>query len=48
MTLAVPSVEVMPPRPDGAYRVGPHGGTMTVAAADAESADPVVMKIRHP
>lgn len=42
------SGQLTPPRPDGTYRVGPHGGTMTVAAADAEMADPVVMKILHP
>ncbi|RQS16255.1 hypothetical protein DIE07_01855 [Burkholderia sp. Bp9002] len=37
-----------PPQPDGAYRVGPHGGTMTVAASDADAAGPIVMKILHP
>ncbi len=36
------------PRPDGAYRVGPYGGTMTVAASDADAAGPIVMKILHP
>ncbi|KWK47950.1 hypothetical protein WT81_05530 [Burkholderia stagnalis] len=36
------------PRPDGAYRVGPYGGTMTVAASEADAAGPVVMKILHP
>ncbi|MGZ2748448.1 hypothetical protein [Burkholderia stagnalis] len=35
-------------RPDGAYRVGPYGGTMTVAASDADAAGPIVMKILHP
>ncbi|KWE58736.1 hypothetical protein WL76_07465 [Burkholderia ubonensis] len=42
------SRRIVPPRADGAYRVGPHGGTMTVAASDAGAAGPIVMKILHP
>ncbi|AOK61369.1 hypothetical protein [Burkholderia ubonensis] len=42
------SRRIVPPRADGAYRVGPHGGTMTVAAPDAGAAGPIVMKILHP
>ncbi|KUZ74392.1 hypothetical protein WI38_04540 [Burkholderia ubonensis] len=42
------SRRIVPPRADGAYRVGPHGGTMTVAAPDAGAAGPIVMKIHHP
>ncbi|OMG75389.1 hypothetical protein [Burkholderia ubonensis] len=42
------SRRIVPPRADGAYRVGPHGGTMTVAAPDNGAAGPIVMKILHP
>ncbi|KVN90902.1 hypothetical protein WJ70_17540 [Burkholderia ubonensis] len=42
------SRRIVPPRADGVYRVGPHGGTMTVAAPDAGAAGPIVMKIVHP
>jgi hypothetical protein len=42
------SQRVVPPRPDGAYRVGPYGGAMTIAAPDADAAGPIVMKIFHP
>ncbi|PCE33811.1 hypothetical protein [Burkholderia ubonensis] len=42
------SRRIVPPRADGAYRVGPHGGTMTVAASDGDAAGPIVMKILHP
>lgn len=42
------SRRIVPPRADGVYRVGPHGGTMTVAAPDAGAAGPIVMKILHP
>ncbi|KVC87149.1 hypothetical protein [Burkholderia ubonensis] len=42
------SRRIVPPRADGVYRVGPHGGTMMVAAPDAGAAGPIVMKILHP